>query len=290
MRVIFPLIALVLAILCAVLLQQLNSAHENIAALRKKLSLVSTREAALPEELPIQAEGSSADSNRVGLPLQPSPSRASARSPSEADNEQQRARFLAAQEIEEVQKLTALSETEQEELTRALEDRTAGGGPAAIFSSQEESDAQLRAAMTEVLGAERTADFFSRRAADEQRQRAGRLELQIGTLARKLALTATQEQDIRSPLEELNANAEMWRRDLRTKMRELTAKHFGAGADPEELRQGFEQMKQMGREIKDKQREMLNAKLRPILNDEQFNTLLAEQGTSPDALFGIPGF
>lgn len=160
--------------------------------------------------------------------------------------------WMVSARLDQVSQLITLSEDERDALKNLAQTKLKGGV----------SNAQAIEDLEQIIGYERTFELMQKfRESDEQFRRQI-IDDQVFAMGRRLGLSLTQEEQVRSAVEEVQAELES-----RPGIKPEATDANGNRKSPVVIMS----------ELREEKIALLNSKLRPLLTDEQFNGVLEYQ-------------
>lgn len=127
------------------------------------------------------------------------------------------------------------------------------------------------------------ADLYERARAEEEREREQEaLADEVFSYSRKLSLSSEQEPAVQGIVRAVNQELKPLNDQVQIAMREAMSNHSGADQDRERLRASYDQLKSLSREMKEAKDAALRERLKPLLSDAQYNSLLQLQASAPN--------
>ncbi len=173
------------------------------------------------------------------------------------------------QRIADIEDHTVLSAEEKNSLSNALANK-----PKIDLESSEGKEL-----VAEILGNKRATAFIAARVAQRAKDAAENIETKLFKLSRTLSLTSSQLPAIRNIITEVEGVTLLLRENLHKQVEEVNAKHTLSTDDKDSLRNSYEAMKGLAKELRASERALYQQKLRSILTDEQYNAYLAAEAS-----------
>ena len=127
------------------------------------------------------------------------------------------------------------------------------------------------------------ADLYERARADEEREREQEaLADEVFSYSRKLSLSSEQEPAVQRIVRAVNQELKPLNDQVQIAMREAMSNHSGADQDRGRLRASYDQLKSLSRDMKEAKDTALRERLKPLLSDAQYNSLLQLQASAPN--------
>lgn len=184
------------------------------------------------------------------------------------------ANWKAQMYVSEVERLVALTPEQK----KALGDRYRQE-----FALSSRNPRELyRELLQETLGDEVAAQYERAEAEEERTRHEDQITEEVFSMSRKLTLNAEQEKSVREALQAVNDQLKPLDRQLQSAMQEAMSNHSGAQTDKERLRASYDQVKELLMQKQAAKNEALNARLKEVLTEDQYNALLAQQAMNPN--------
>ena len=196
-----------------------------------------------------------------------------------------RSEFFADRELEGIDEALSINDGEKSQLKDRL---------SALFQSvedqslsDEERDAQFKAALSAELGEERANLYIGIQRDREIKAQNDRIELASSMFTKHLGLTVEQEDQVSTILRQVDAELGNPSKMITRKISDL---HSPGGNESQDPSQAMKQFGSVLKEIRDKRRSALNDRLQSVLTKDQYNALISEQAASQSALWGLRGY
>lgn len=180
------------------------------------------------------------------------------------------AEWHAAQTIKQLEELVALSPSQREALSSSI---------GAFYSQGARSGREQE--YTEILRREMGEDLYSqyeqKKAQTAEQEFQQRINDDVIILTNKLSLSSEQEERLRNVLEQVERAMQTERGEYEEKMREAMANHFEGDSGKEKLKQQFEEINQISKDMKKRKDSAVFDQTSDFLSDEQRNKLLELQ-------------
>lgn len=184
------------------------------------------------------------------------------------------ANWKAQMYVSEVERLVALTPEQK----KILADRYR----LAFGLSNRNPREMYRELLQETLGDEVAAQYERAEAQEEQTRHEDQITEEVFSMSRKLALNSEQEKSVREALQAVTDQLKPLDRQLQSAMQEAMSNHSGAQTDKERLRGTYDQVKALLMQKQTAKNEALNARLKEVLTEDQYNALLAQQASNPN--------
>lgn len=181
--------------------------------------------------------------------------------PSYSDERSASATWRADQQLRRISKFISLNSVQKDQLRAAL---------ARQQESQYSEEPRLDGEVRNLLGDDlvnQYEELSNLEAKEEERQR---LEREAIILGRQLSLSSEQEGRVTGLLKERADVLSGERAKVETRSTELMTKHFETNATKEDLRKGYEEIRGLQGELKEKERAYLAERLKGVLTPEQY--------------------
>lgn len=196
-------------------------------------------------------------------------------------------KWLVKRKVGDIEQFIALSDEQKEALALKFEsDFTARqeSEDSSDFIGNDEDPQKELELLSQVLAPELAAEYQKRKLERQAHMEQERLDQELFSYSRKLSLSREQESSVRSALAEVNTEMKSVQKDAWKKMRE-TFRDAHENSDGEDSASSFEDFSKLTKEIQEQKKQLMNSRLRPMLTDEQYNALLADQENTPDRGF-----
>lgn len=174
--------------------------------------------------------------------------------------------WRADQQLRRISRFISLSPVQKEQLRGALARQQE-----AHYSEEPRLEGEVRT----LLGDELVNQYEELSTLEEREEERQRLEREAIILGRQLDLNREQESKVASLLRERADALSGTRVEIQNRSSQLMTKHFETNSSKEDLRSGYEELRDLQGELKEKERTYLSERLKGVLTPEQYEKWMA---------------
>jgi len=174
--------------------------------------------------------------------------------------------WRADQQLRRISRFISLSPVQKEQLRGALARQQE-----AHYSEEPRLEGEVRT----LLGDELVNQYEELSTLEEREEERQRLERDAIILGRQLDLNREQESKVATLLKERADALSGTRAEIQNRSSQLMTKHFETNSSKEDLRTGYEELRGLQGELKEKERAYLSERLRGVLTPEQYEKWMA---------------